>query len=161
MGFKRFVLIFLILVWALAVYTFSSQDADTSSGLSRRLVEIFIHNEETVNFIEPIVRKLAHFTEYAIGGILFMMLFHTYKWGNAKLLIVSGVMGAWYAGLDEFHQTMVQGRDGNALDVLIDTLGCLIGACIMLIIIKSIEYHKEKKKQEKFEKFKRRVRPGN
>ena len=77
------------------------------------------------------------------------------------VLGLSGIMGAWYALVDEYHQTLVPGRDGNYYDVAVDVIGCLTGACIMLIIVKIIEAHKEKKKQEKFEKFKRRVRPGN
>ena len=157
----RIILIILICIWAFMIFMFSGQEGDASSGLSRQIVEFFIKNEEIVDLVEPYVRKLAHFGEYGIGGMLFLLLFRTYEWDDIAVLGLSGMMGAWYAMVDEYHQTMVPGRNGNWLDVVIDTLGCLTGACILLIIVKIIERHKEKKKQEKFERFKRRVRPGN
>ncbi|MCR5185926.1 MAG: VanZ family protein [Clostridia bacterium] len=160
MRFKRIVLLILIIIWAVTVYYFSGQEGETSSNFSRRVVEFFIHNEKWVDIIEPYARKVAHFSEYGIGGCLFLLLFRTYKWGDIKVLSLSGVFGCWYAVVDEYHQTLVQGRYGSPLDVVIDTLGCLTWACFLLIFIKIIEMHKEKKKQEKFEKFKRRVRPG-
>lgn len=160
MKFKRIVLLILILIWAIAVYYFSGQEGENSSNLSRKVVEFFIHNEEIVNIVEPYARKVAHFSEYGIGGCLFLLLFRTYSWGDIKVLALSGIIGCWYASVDEYHQTMVQGRVGAPIDVVIDVLGCLTWACFLLIFIKIVEMHKEKKKQEKFERFKRRVRPG-
>ncbi len=161
MKFKRLVLIILIIAWAVLVFMFSGQDGDESSSLSRTIVVFFTQNEEIINLAEPYIRKLAHFSEYGLGGCLFLLLFKTYELGDMTVLGLSGITGLWYALVDEYHQTLVPGRDGNIYDVAIDAIGCLTGACIMLIIVKIIENHKEKKKQEKFEKFKRRVRPGN
>ena len=51
------------------------------------------------------IRKLAHFTEYLILCIL-------------------------YAFTDEYHQTFINGRTGQILDVLIDSSGSLLGSGI-------------------------------
>ena len=160
MKFKRIVLLILILIWAIVIFYFSGQEGETSSNLSRRIVGFFVRSEEMVDIIEPYVRKMAHHCEYGIGGCLFLLLFRTYDWGDLRVLFFSGVIGCWYALVDEYHQTLVQGRIGTPLDIVIDTLGCLTWACLLLIFIKIIEMHKEKKRQEKFERFKRRVRPG-
>ena len=160
MKFKRFLLLILILIWAIVVFMFSAQEGESSTSLSIRFVNYFIHDERLVDIIEPYARKVAHFCEYGLGGCLFLLLFRTYEWGDMKVLSLTGLMGAWYAATDEYHQTMVPGRLGTGIDVVIDVLGCLTWACILLIIIKIVEMHKERKKQEKFERFKRRVRPG-
>jgi VanZ family protein len=66
-----------------------------------------------------ILRKLAHMTEYAILGLLLVRA--TRSQPAAFVLAVA------YAVTDEFHQRFVAGRHGAPLDVLIDTVGVLIG----------------------------------
>ena len=43
---------------------------------------------------------------------------------------------ALYAVTDEIHQHFVPGRSGEITDVLIDSIGCLIGALIMSSILR-------------------------
>ena len=66
-----------------------------------------------------ILRKGAHLTEYAILMILLVRT-RIPVW----LALVFGVL---YASSDEWHQTYVEGREGRPRDVLIDTIGLLIG----------------------------------
>ena len=51
-----------------------------------------------------------------------------------KTAILSQIFSAVYASSDEFHQTFVVGRDGNFIDVLIDSSGALVGIIISSII---------------------------
>ena len=51
-----------------------------------------------------------------------------------KTAIMSLVFSVVYASSDEFHQTFVAGRDGNIIDVLIDSSGALVGIIISSII---------------------------
>jgi VanZ family protein len=68
---------------------------------------------------DTVLRKLAHVTEYAIlGGLLLRAVRHP---GLALGLAVL------YAVSDEIHQSFVEGRHGAPLDVLIDTVGVLLG----------------------------------
>lgn len=103
--------------------------------------------------IERYVRKFAHFSEYAFGGFLFILLFNTYEWSDRRKMITSIGLGVWYATTDEVHQLMVDGRNGNIVDVYIDTLGVATGVCITLLIIKLITQIVSKKKS-KIEKIK-------
>lgn len=148
----RIVLLLFILVWAFIVFNFSSQNGEESSGLSRRVVEFFIKEEELVDKIEPYVRKFAHFSEYALGGTLFLSLFYTYNWTDEKKMCVSILLGIWYAATDEIHQLMVPARNGNIADVLIDTLGFATGVCVMLFIIKVVLILLQRKKKINKEK---------
>lgn len=142
----RIVLIILIILWAVLVFGMSNQQGNESSGLSRKITALFFKTEEQIALVEPYVRKIAHFSEYAIGGILFLSLFLTYDWTNKKRITISILLGIWYAILDEVHQLFVPERSGNVIDVLIDSLGICFGVCFMMIIYKI--YKKCHKKKE-------------
>ena len=141
----RTVLIILIVLWAYLVFTFSSHDGGESSGLSRWIVELFVKDAELVDKIEPYVRKWAHFSEYGLGGVLFTALFSTYKWKDRKVILISIIVGIWYAILDEVHQVMVPGRNGSLIDVYIDSLGIMTGVIGMMIVLKVVNILKNKK----------------
>lgn len=141
----RIFMIILIAIWAIFVFYLSGQSGSESSGLSRRVVMLFTKNEDIINTVEPYVRKLAHYSEYGLGGILFIILFNTYEWSDERKLIVSTLIGAWYAITDEVHQYLVPFRVCSAVDVWIDTLGIATGVCCTYIIIKWIRLQRERK----------------
>ena len=141
---KRIILLILIIIWAVLVFYLSNQEPDDSSSLSFLVTSFFIKNEEAAALIEPYVRKIAHLSEYMVGGILFSSLFSTYDWKDEKIILISVLTGAWYAGLDEIHQLLVPGRAGRFVDVYIDTLGVAIGTVLVLIINKIIKRNRKK-----------------
>ena len=51
-----------------------------------------------------------------------------------KTGILSFLFSIIYASSDEFHQTFVPGRDGNIVDVLIDSSGALVGILVSSIV---------------------------
>ena len=141
----RIILIILIILWTCLIFLFSSQDGGESSGFSRKFVEFFIKDPEMVSKVEPYVRKLAHFSEYGLGGVLFISLFSTYEWTDRRKIVTSISLGVWYAIMDEIHQLMVPGRSGAIKDVYIDSLGITTGVIGMLIVIKIFEIIKNKR----------------
>ena len=141
----RVILIILIILWTCLIFLFSSQDGGESSGFRRRFVEFFIKDSEVVDKVEPYVRKLAHFSEYGLGGVLFISLFSTYGWTDRRKITTSILLGVWYATMDEIHQLMVPGRSGAIKDVYIDSLGIATGVIGMLIVIKIFELIKNKR----------------
>ena len=114
----------LILV-CIAIFLFSNQVGEESSKISNDLI----------------IRKLGHFSEYMILGFFsFSYLSNLFVKSSEfkdyrKTAITSLVFSVVYASSDEFHQTFVAGRDGNIIDVLIDSSGALVG-----IMISSIMY---------------------
>ncbi len=140
----RIFLIILIVLWTWLIFSFSSQDGGESSGLSRKVVEFFVKDPDLVNKIEPYARKIAHFSEYGLGGILFISLFSTYNWTDRRKITTSILLGAWYAIMDELYQLMIPGRSGALKDVYIDSLGIATGVIGMLIVIKIFEKLKNK-----------------
>ncbi len=143
----RILLLILIIIWAYIVFNLSSQNGGTSSGLSRKVVELFTSNEDVINKIEPYIRKIAHFSEYGLGGILFISLFSTYEWSDKRKITTSIFLGIWYAITDEVHQLLVPGRHGAIFDVYLDTLGFSTGVLLMLFIIKLVQLKINKLKE--------------
>ena len=70
----RVILIILIILWMMVVFGFSSDDAEVSSGLSYQIAKFFVHTEEKAKRLEPIVRKLAHLSEYMAGRIFVLWI---------------------------------------------------------------------------------------
>ena len=116
------------IVWAIAISGFST-GAFTSENTSRIIIPVlhflFPHaSPDTLAFMHHIIRKCAHFTEYFIFSLLILRGFRAgekgtrLRWALLTILIVAG-----YASLDEFHQSFVPGRTPAVTDVLIDTTG--------------------------------------
>ena len=49
---------------------------------------------------------------------------------NKNVLILSILLCILYATTDEIHQIFINGRDGNIKDVLVDSIGIIIGCLI-------------------------------
>ena len=147
----RIILVILILFWMIMVFNFSADDGETSSELSLKVAEVFSNDEEVIEFIIPIIRKLAHLSEYALGGFLIFGLLSTYNIDLKKQIIFSGLFGMIYAITDEIHQLFVDGRSSRVSDVCIDTIGVLLGIFVLLFIreiIKRINKKEEDKNVE-------------
>ena len=99
-------------------------------GLENNLISLY-----TLVFL---VRKTAHFTEYAILGALFYLNLIQFPKLNShiKKLLLPILFSFLYAITDELHQVFVPGRSAQFRDVLIDTLGASFGAIITYLIIK-------------------------
>lgn len=136
----RIIFFLLIIVHFSIIFRFSNQNGEDSGELSRK-VTIFVLDilgqdekiieQEQIENIEHIIRKLAHFSIYMILGILLMGLMCTYKTKNIKRLFISMFVGILYASLDEFHQSFTPGRTALVTDVLIDTVGVIIGTIMI------------------------------
>lgn len=81
-----------------------------------------------VNWQDFIIRKTAHFLEYAVLCILYFRgLKNTTKISLKKAVILAFLMAVFYAITDEYHQTKVNGRTGRLFDIGIDSLGAFFG----------------------------------
>ena len=72
---------------------------------------------------DEVLRKCAHVTEYAILGFLLLRAI-----GRELPALLIGVL---YAASDELHQHFVHGRHASPVDVLIDSVGLLIGIFVV------------------------------
>ena len=81
-----------------------------------------------------LVRKTAHFTEYAILGILTAQaLDHDGRASQARLLAVAALL-VLVPSIDEGIQLFVSGRSGQVSDVLLDCCGAATGAVMRHLV---------------------------
>ncbi len=86
---------------------------------------------ELYNHVQTVIRKIAHFTEFMMLGFSSRLCLESW-FGNRRKHLGSAawLVSTAYAGLDEWHQTLVDGRSGQWTDVMIDSSGVLAGVLI-------------------------------
>ena len=126
----------LVIIWMTIIFIMSSFNSTESSNQSNFIVEIIanIFNITNTHTLSIIIRKLAHYTEYLILGILVINLNNN----KSKSIYLSIIICLLYAISDEFHQSFVPGRSCQILDIAIDFLGSLTGIYIYKLINEKI-----------------------
>jgi len=138
------VTLILLIVLMIVIFCFSAQPAVESTVTSSRACRflawrIFSNfgsyeksiQDSIISDMTHIVRKTAHFTEYALMGFLWYLLLR--KKHNNILLSVSAT--AFYAASDELHQRFVAGRSGQISDVLLDACGGCFGVLTGFVLL--------------------------
>lgn len=137
---KKIIKFILIVIWAGIIFMFSADNSIESTKKSDSVV---------IKIVEPLfgkrftngkdkcfdmwvlfVRKGAHFLVYLILGILLISFIEEYRVINYKSLLLAIFLAFLYACSDEVHQLFVNGRSGEARDVLLDTIGASVGCLI-------------------------------
>ena len=148
---KKTISFIVLILWMIIIFSFSSADANKSTGTSDKVITTMIEIKDKITDQEtPIsekeiivknssfyVRKIAHITEYLILGFLMFNLLKQYSVTNIYYAIGLSIL---YSCTDEFHQLFISGRSGSIRDILIDTIGILIGTYLYkLLFIKNKE----------------------
>ncbi|MBQ8967491.1 VanZ family protein [Ruminococcus sp.] len=140
----------LLAALCIVIFCFSGLKADESSEQSGFIVDLiidtFFYNfkefstakqEALISLLVVIVRKTAHFTEYAVlSALAFCAFVRVRKYLPRYLLAV--LFTFVYACSDEFHQCFVPGRAGLFNDVILDTCGGIVGglaACFIAVFL--------------------------
>ncbi len=138
----------IIVVLCMAIIFSFSTDTGTESnkksdGVIISICKTFIKHdlstkekEKYINKYVKLVRKSAHFLIYLILGISIISLIKEYQIINSKALLIAITISFLYACSDEIHQLFVNGRTGKIIDVLIDTLGSIVGVYLYYYIYK-------------------------
>lgn len=151
------------------IFTFSSQNAESSSSLSYQVSRKMVQAVNTVtnqgwdewqieahtNQIHKYVRKGAHITEYFLLAIAVSFPLYVYGVRGILLMILAGLICVGYACTDEYHQSLVSGRAASLRDVLIDSIGIFFGVILTRLIgwsgrmaITGPAYERRQKKQQ-------------
>ena len=142
---KKTISFIVLILWMIVIFSFSSADANKSTGTSDKVITTMIEikdkitNNETPNNEKEIIvknssfyiRKIAHITEYLILGFLIFNLLKQYSVTNIYYAIGLSIL---YSCTDEFHQLFINGRSGSIRDVLIDSIGILIGTYLYKLL---------------------------
>lgn len=153
--FKVITWLAIAIIWMGVIFNFSSMDTNESNGKSVKIIDTVL--EKTFDITNKVkitntdshslaiqlsqrlnrpLRKVAHASIYFVLGILltiFLRFCHVKKYYLFSLII-----SFLYACTDEFHQKFVSGRTSSISDVLIDTMGCIVGLFLFYLIEKML-----------------------
>ena len=128
---KRWILYIVLCLIVFFIWDNSLQNGGTSDGFSLIFAKWIAPIANKLGFygniwaLNRIIRKLAHLTEFTIlGGVLYVVLRRYIEYGTVVKTIGVGIV---IACLDEFIQLFSLGRSSQLSDVLIDTVGIIIG----------------------------------
>ena len=134
----KIILGILIVAWLAVIWGHSMQPADVSAEESAGWLDVlyriipFITNDDNGMYI---VRKAAHFTEYAILGVLLALELAYFVKGWLRRFFEPVAFALSASFIDETIQLFVEGRSGQVSDMWIDTAGAALGILITLAII--------------------------
>lgn len=143
-----------VIIWAMVILGFSGQDGEESGELSRLVTQLLYRvftgvpgdvASPAYRTVHLLVRKAAHMTEYAILGIALETAFVQYRIQPSIRNAAAGVGCFLFALLDEWKQTLVEGRSGRLTDVFIDTAGALLGILLFLLLLRVLARRKTEK----------------
>ena len=142
------------------IYSFSAQTGEVSGALSYEVSyqivetknEVLSENKtetelaQAAHSIEFYVRKAAHMTEYCILAIAISFPLYVYGVRGIWLILLAGGVCVGFAGLDEYHQSFVDGRGPSVRDVCIDSCGSTIGILLVQAFCWSTTHNPASKK---------------
>lgn len=123
---RRTVLIILIAVTLLFIWGNSLLNRELSTDESGFIVRIFDFVFGTGTISEHFIRKLAHFSEFALLGA------ELYCWFGRFLM---GITHGLFAALADESLQMLSDRSAEVKDVLLDFSGVIFGAALCMLVI--------------------------
>ncbi len=137
--------------WMVLIFRLSAQSASVSGNLSGGMLQSILalftpdwnslspHAQaEKLDAFHTIFRKFAHFSIYAVLGILWTSTLRFGHWRSEDCpkwrILLPILLCLLYAVSDEIHQMFSDGRSCELRDICIDFVGAATGiACITLL----------------------------
>ena len=142
----------IIIAWCATIFNLSGMSSENSNGKSKGIVEQAIvkvldatneagitdsHPDDeklakAAELINAPLRKVVNATVYFVLALLLLTISRVI-FGSKKYLLscaVTILLCFIFAMTDEYHQTFVDGRTGQMMDVMIDTAGACVGALV-------------------------------
>ena len=118
-----------LVAWACFVL-FASSASFSASNTSRIIRPLLLWlfpeiSEESLAYVHFLVRKAAHFSEYALLALLAARAFRTSRKEKLRRLwwLAAFALVACVALVDEYHQSFLPSRTGTIYDSLLDMTG--------------------------------------
>ena len=149
-----------LVLWMFFIFSMSAQSGSESVGVSGRVISVIcdalipsfddiseLAKAELISALSLPIRKLAHFSEYFILGVISSILFMQLKKEVSLKIntsLIAFVFGVLYAITDELHQRFVPGRACAFTDVIIESLGVLCGCICCYLIYMAVTKNRQK-----------------
>lgn len=122
------------------IFLFSAQTGNTSGSLSGAVAEKLVSTlrpelspkdvKEKADALQFPIRKLAHFSEYFVLALTFLLPLFVFGLRGRRLFFWAVFLSFLSAAGDEYHQSLVPGRGPSFRDVCIDTAGAFLASCL-------------------------------
>lgn len=134
---KRMILCVLLLIAMLSFIWGNSLRNGTDSGAMSGSILAWINaflrlDESGAETLHHLIRKMAHFTEFACLGLLLTWLFGMMGEKKGHLFCMPLLCGMMVACVDETIQVFVPDRGPSPIDIWIDTAGVTAGIIVLL-----------------------------
>lgn len=129
----------ILVVYILFIFSNSMKPADISSMDSGKALELARHllaaaGTEASWLTDHVIRKAAHFSEYALLGVILVCCVRSCEFTGERRLFLHLTAGYAVPFLDETIQLFVKGRSGQLPDVWLDCGGVVFGALFMALL---------------------------
>ncbi len=95
--------------------------------------DFYLYARENPVIIEFILRKAAHIVVFFIITLAIFLLLREYTRKPYLAVIGALLLGSVVAFLDEYHQSMVDGRHGTFVDVFINMVGIFLAGILLVL----------------------------
>jgi VanZ family protein len=125
-----------VLVWAALIFTMSTEyfSAEHTGGIILPVLHWLFPSwtPRELRAAHYYVRKSAHFIEYFVFAmLLYRGVRGAWKGWRWTWALAAASVSAFYAALDEIHQSFVAGREARVFDAVIDTAGALAAMFVL------------------------------
>ena len=140
---KKSKYVILTIIWMSFIFCMSNQSANISNELSRNIENLLNSTPIIGNMLSGIlnspnsqfiVRKSAHVILFCLLSILCFIVIYEIKKNIKISTLASFSITFIYACMDEIHQLFIPGRTGKINDVLIDSIGVIMGLIFINLI---------------------------
>ena len=156
---KKIISWVLVFIWLVVIFMFSSMNSSESNNKSEKTIgkalettitttnNLGITNKHPSNTrlieyslkLNLPLRKCMHAFVYFVLSLLILNALKISEVKNKKMYIIALIVCFLYSLFDEYHQTFVNGRNGQILDSLIDTSGSTVGIMFYYLFNKIIK----------------------
>lgn len=145
MSLKKAVRWIVVILWLGLIFYLSSQPAPESRELSKSVGKLIVALKQMIapdltieiHGFYSLLRKSAHFFVFMVLGFLIMYALSFSKIDSIKKRIgISLGLSIVFAIMDETYQYFVPGRGAQVSDVLLDSVGAMVGIGIWLLFAK-------------------------
>lgn len=142
--------VILLVGMIMGVVAFSSESPEASNELSLKISRFMVNKASVwlelemsaqdktvvIHFLNPVLRKIAHASEYGALAVIIGFGFQMIKRNRAKVVNYFYAVGlcAGIALADEFLQKYMFGGNGRWADVAVDLAGAVIGGCVYVFL---------------------------
>lgn len=144
------------------IFGFSTEDRETSGDRSQNITETVVQiiikdyesmtpeeQEQKVQEFHAPIRKIAHFCEFGLLGLLTAAFMTALGKGKKWLWwVIPAVFCLLYAITDEVHQMFTE-RGPTVADVLVDFSGSLAGICALHLLVMLVCHIRRKRKAKR------------